>query len=224
DQVEDPPQPFSFELRIDNAGRDEQGNSCGFGLGYERNVPLENGAFEFEFNPNPNAPTFTISGQLSGNTATGSARSAYAPFTCGLEWTATKVAGGGVPAPDPDAGTGGGSSESTGITPGLWEGQDVCLFVDATGQFLVPSSRCDLDTPDDDPWLFDWQPSALSCGISFPQDDEPQSLQIDSDGRFSYRSQFIEFEGQFSNGTVTGSGSTRLGCQNGSTWSAQPVD
>jgi hypothetical protein len=247
DQVEDPAKPFSYELRVDNAGTNQDGNNCGFGLGYEQSVAINNNSFEFSFNPDPNAPTFDVSGTISGNSASGTAKSTFQGFTCELNWMASKVNGGGTGGTGGSgtggtggtgtggtggsgtggtggSGTGGTGGSTGGITPGLWAGTDVCLFVNQDGTALVPSQQCDVDQQDSDPWLFEWQPSGLECGISFPGDQEPQSLDIRPDGTFRFSSGFIEFEGTFSNGNVSGTASTSFGCPDGDSWSATPAN
>ena len=53
----------------------------------EKQVQLDGNTFEFEYNPDPFAPTFNVSATLNGTSASGTA-TASARASCAFSWTA----------------------------------------------------------------------------------------------------------------------------------------
>ncbi|MBT8451684.1 MAG: hypothetical protein KJO40_06940 [Deltaproteobacteria bacterium] len=91
-----PGNAFAFEMQAEeSAGVDQEGNDCGFGVGYEEPVPIVNDSFAVEgYKPSVGSEEISFNGTFDGNSASGTTTKVDGQSRCDIEWTAMKMQGG----------------------------------------------------------------------------------------------------------------------------------
>jgi hypothetical protein len=87
--------PFSFDLAVELVGTDENGQRCSFDLGFGGDVTIDRETNAFRvvaFRPPGEDVSLSFSGELTGNTASGVARSESEGSSCQVGWAAKPVA------------------------------------------------------------------------------------------------------------------------------------